>query len=237
MKLLASIYDRNWFGALLAILMLTSIPVAGQFTPADVARSDFWVPDGVVHAILETNGVIYLGGEFTSLSPNAPATALLNAVNGRSDVSFPAVHGTIYSAIPDGTGGWYVGGRFNQIGNEARTNLAHLLADNSLDAAWTPQANDVVQALKQVGGVVYVGGEFSTIAGQPRRNLAALDAMSGAVLPWNPDVCCDLSPDLRSRVLTLESSGTGFTSADSSARSTGDRATSWPPWTSRREPG
>ena len=207
LKLLASIYDRNWFGALLAILMLTSIPVAGQFTPADVARSDFWVPDGVVHAILETNGVIYLGGEFTSLSPNAPATALLNAVNGRSDVSFPAVHGTIYSAIPDGTGGWYVGGRFNQIGNEARTNLAHLLADNSLDAAWAPQANDVVQALKQVGGVVYVGGEFSTIAGQPRRNLAALDAMSGAVLPWNPDVCCDLSPDLRSRVLTLESSG------------------------------
>ena len=207
LKLLASIYDRNWFGALLAILMLASIRVAGQFTPADVARSDFWVPDGVVHAILETNGVIYLGGEFTSLSPNAPAAALLNAVNGRSDVTFPAIHGTIYSAIPDGAGGWYVGGRFNQIGHEARTNLAHLLADNSLDAAWAPQANDAVQALKQVGGVVYVGGEFSTIAGQPRRNLAALDATSGAVLPWNPDVCCDLSPAQRSRVLTLEGSG------------------------------
>jgi len=208
LKPLAFISGQNWFGAFLAILMLACVnKVAGQFAPSEVPRSDFWIPDGVVHAILETNGVIYLGGEFTSLAPNGPATALLNAVNGRSDVTFPAVNGTIYSAIPDGAGGWYLGGRFNQVGNEARTNLARVLANNSVDAAWTPQANDVVHALKQIGTVVYAGGEFSAITGEPRHHLAALDVLSGAVLPWNPGVCCDASPEQRSRVLTLESSG------------------------------
>ena len=85
----------------------------------------------------------------------------------------------------------------------ART-LAHIFADHSVDAAWAPHANNSVHAHERISGTVYVGGDFSIIAGQPRRNLAALDAVSGAALPWNPDVCCDLSPDQRSRVLTLE---------------------------------
>ena len=144
LKLLASICVWTRPVALIALLMLASAKVAGQFAPLDLPRSDYWIPDGAVHAILETNGVIFLGGEFTSLSPNAPTTALLNAVNGLSDVTFPAVNGVIHSAIPDNSGGWYLGGLFNRVGSQARTNLAHIFADNSVDAQWNPSPNDVV---------------------------------------------------------------------------------------------
>ena len=205
LKLLAGIFGSNRLGTCLALLLLFPVVAGGQFLPAERPRTDFWVPDGVVHSILETNGIIYLGGEFTSLSPNLPTTAMVNAVNGRADLSFPTILGLVHCAIPDGGGGWFLGGRFHRVNDALRTNLVHLLADNTIDPGWRPETDGPVYALKLAGGALYLGGDFTGVAGQPRRKLAAVDAVSGAVLPWNPDVCCDLSPDNRTRVLSLES--------------------------------
>lgn len=204
LKLLACIFNRNWLGASLVLLLLWLGSARAEFLPTESPRSDFWLPDGVVHAVLETNGVIYLGGEFTSLSPNLPTSAMLNAVNGHADLTFPPVAGILYSVIPDGAGGWFIGGRFNRVGNFARTNLAHLLANNAVDPAWAPSTDATVHALKLVAGVVYVGGDFASVSGEPRRRLAAVDAVSGAVSSWNPDICCDLSSDNRARVMALD---------------------------------
>jgi hypothetical protein len=135
LKLLACIFNGNRLGASLVLLLLWLDSARAAFQPAEIPRPDFWLPDGVVHAVLETNGVIYLGGEFTSLSPNLPTSAMLSAVNGHADLTFPPVSGIIYSAIPDGAGGWFLGGRFNRVGNFARTNLAHLRADHAVDPA------------------------------------------------------------------------------------------------------
>lgn len=206
LKLLVCIFNRIWQGASLAILALYPVQTQAQFLPGNTPRSDFWVPDGVVHAILETNGVIYLGGEFSALSPNVPTTAMVNAVNGVLETSFPSINGIIHCAVPDRTGGWFIGGNFKQVGDTARTNLVHLLPDNSVDPTWTADANASVFAIKQIGNVIYVGGEFTEIAGETRRNLAALDVASGRLLTWRFDVCCDLSPDNRTRVTALDGS-------------------------------
>src|SRR5512145_3345877 len=37
---------------------------------AEWPRADFWVTDGHVNAVLQANGVIYLGGRFNYLRPN-----------------------------------------------------------------------------------------------------------------------------------------------------------------------
>lgn len=207
LKLLAGIFKSFGLGICLALVLLLPGSTWAQFLPSDRPRTDFWIPDGVVHAILETNGMIYLGGEFTSLSPNLPTTAMLNAVNGHADGMFPSIVGVVYSAIPDGAGGWFVGGRFDRVDGAARTNLVRLLADNSVDPSWQAETDGPVYALKLVAGNLYLGGDFTHVAGLPRRKLAALDAASGTVTAWNPDVCCDLSPENRTRVLSLESAG------------------------------
>lgn len=204
LKRLACIFNWNWLGASLVLLILWPGSARAEFLPTENPRADFWLPDGVVHAVLETNGVIYLGGEFTSLSPNLPTSAMLNAVNGHADLTFPPVSGIIYSAIPDGAGGWFIGGRFTRVGNFARTNLAHLLANHAVDPAWAPSTDATVHALKLVAEVLYVGGDFASVSGEPRRRLAAVNAISGAVASWNPDICCDLSVDNRARVLALD---------------------------------
>ncbi len=186
------------------VLFLTSFCTAfSQFQPSSLPRADFPVTDGPVHAILETNGVIYIGGEFTSVSLREPKTALVDIVNGLQESGFPFINGVVNAAAPDGNGGWYIGGKFTSVGGEARTNLARILSNNTVDLLWNPSANDTVHALLVDGGLVYVGGQFTTIAGQTRRNLAALDKSRGVATTWNPDVCCDALPDSRSQVLAL----------------------------------
>jgi trimeric autotransporter adhesin len=172
--------------------------------PVNSARRDFWVPDGPVHAIVETNGIIYVGGSFSAWTPNSPKTAWLDAVSGLERVELPTIDGNIYASVPDGLGGWYVGGQFRSLNGQPRNNLARIRRDGILDPVWNPGANDVVHALTVAGGVVLVGGQFTSIAGQVRRNLAAVDVLSGEVTTWDPNVCCDAGPEQRSRILALE---------------------------------
>lgn len=63
--------------------------------PSAFPREDFWLPDGPVHAILATNGLIYLGGSFNSLSrPNAPTAGGFDSYSASEDPDFPAILGT-----------------------------------------------------------------------------------------------------------------------------------------------
>jgi Ig-like domain-containing protein/beta-propeller uncharacterized protein DUF5122 len=157
--------------------------------PSEVPREDFWFPDGTVHAILATNGLVYVGGSFNSLSrPNAPTSGGFDQFSGSLDPDFPTINGAIHTIILDGSGGWFVGGRFSMAGNLARNNLVHIRADRTVDPEWQADTDAVVLAVALSGETLYVGGSFNTIAGQPRNYLAALNATTAEVTDWNPDV-------------------------------------------------
>src|SRR4030095_14870826 len=174
-------------------LFLTSVPAAEM---SNSARHDFWVVDGFVFTTVVTNGVVYVGGDFRSVAPNAGRGALLNIFSGESSPLLPQVNGAILSVVPDGSGGWFVGGEFTAIGGFPRTNLAHVTADLKVDPAWAPNAfgfTSVTQrsrifALARSDNALYVGGIFTNISAQSRNNLAALDLTTGAALPWNGGV-------------------------------------------------
>jgi len=171
--------------------------VAGQFTslrPAvgasairnNLARLN---PDGSVDAtfdpnangpiralVLQSDGRIVIGGDFTALQPNGAATtttrnrvARLNA-NGTLDLTFnPNISGgtlpQVSALVFQPNGKLVVGGRFTTVQPgttpAARNHVARFNADGSLDTAYNPNPNSIVLALvSQL--------EASNFAGTPR---------------------------------------------------------------------
>lgn len=157
--------------------------VAGQFTSlrpgvgASAIRNNLarLNPDGSVDAtfdpnangpiralVLQSDGRIVIGGDFTSLQPNGAATtttrnrvARLNA-NGTLDLTFnPNISGGTLPQVnalafqPNGK--LVVGGRFTTVQPgttpAARNHVARFNADGSLDAAYNPNPNSIVLAL------------------------------------------------------------------------------------------
>ena len=157
--------------------------VAGQFTSlrptvgASAVRNNLarLNPDGSVDAtfdpnangpiralVLQPDGRIVIGGDFTSLQPNGAATtttrnrvARLNA-NGTLDLTFnPNISGGTLPQVnalafqPNGK--LVVGGRFTTVQPgataAARNHVARFNADGSLDNAYNPNPNSIVLAL------------------------------------------------------------------------------------------
>ena len=160
-----------------------SVPSAEfQETP----RADFWVPDGPVHAVVEANGVVFMGGSFSSLQRWRGSGVALSLDQWEADPSFPDVRGVVYAVVPDGSGGFYLGGDFNEVGGVPVFNLAHITAEHVVNPGWNPRPDGPVTALARAGRTVYAAGLFTEVDGFTRSGLAAVDAPSGAVTDWNP---------------------------------------------------
>jgi hypothetical protein len=181
----------------LLLLLSTSMTLA---QPSSMPRDDFWVPDGPVNAVVETNGVIYIGGLFGYVSPNSGTGGAFDLLSGAPVPRFPRFAGAIKTIVPDNAGGWFVGGSFASVDGFPIANLAHVSAKKVVDTNWIPNPDGAVLALVSSSSMLYVGGNFSTIAGQPRSALAALDPVTGGALAgWQADV---QTGDLPTRAVT-----------------------------------
>jgi hypothetical protein len=155
--------------------------------PSSAPRDDFWVPDGPVNAVVETNGVIYVGGLFDYVAPNSGTGGAFDLLSGASLPGFPSFSGAIKAIISDNEGGWFVGGSFVSVGGLPIRNLAHIQASKMVDTNWLPNPDGEVMTLLLGSNMLYVGGSFSTIGGEPRIALAALDPATGQALSWQAD--------------------------------------------------
>ncbi|MDX2284814.1 MAG: T9SS type A sorting domain-containing protein [Bacteroidia bacterium] len=131
-----------------------------------------------------SSGLILAGGSFSELGYYTPYGARFNGGSEIPTQDFPAINGSIETAIPDGAGGWYLAGSFSTIdGQSVGQRLAHILANNTLDAAFSPSPNATVYVLLKSGNTLYVGGSFTQIGGQSVSRVAAIDATTGQLLP------------------------------------------------------
>ena len=167
-------------GVVVAALVASAGPIRAQSV-----RTDLWVTNGTVNAVVEAGGVIYIGGVFTQVGPASGGAVPLDASTGLP-LALPKVAGIVSVVAPDGAGGWYVGGLFTHVGGVPRSNLAHIRADHTV-SAWNPNADGRVYALAVSGSTVYAGGYFTSIGGQLRNRIAALDATSGLATAWDPN--------------------------------------------------
>ncbi|MBC8001874.1 MAG: hypothetical protein H7X97_04725, partial [Opitutaceae bacterium] len=174
---------NGWLLALLALL--PSMPVLAQLS--STPQEKFWTTDGTVYSMLETNGVIYIGGDFSYVGPNNGSGAVTPTNSTAPYTGWPGVDGDVYAAVSDGAGGWYIGGSFVSVGDVVRTNLAHILSSQIVDPVWNPSANGPVNAIAIVGSDVIVGGSFTTINGLGRSRIASINKTTGLPTAWLPE--------------------------------------------------
>ena len=164
-----------------------------------------WQTNGIVFALAYAHGVLYVGGQFSSVRPprdplgtgEVPRSylAAFNATTGALIHSFsPAITGTaaspgVYSLAvsPDGKT-LYAGGTFDHVNGAYRDDLAAIsTATGALSTTWKPTANAKVNriAVAPSGSQIYVGGLFASLDGVARTYAGAVDA-SGKLLRWAP---------------------------------------------------
>jgi uncharacterized delta-60 repeat protein len=148
--------------------------------------------------VVQPDGKILIGGDFTALSPNggAPVTrggiARLN-LDGTLDTAFnpnplnPPGSSVLAIALqPDGK--ILVGGNFAGIAGQGRNRIARLDGTTGLADSFNPNADsDVSSIAVQADGKILAGGTFALIGGQTRKNIARLDATTGLADSFDPN--------------------------------------------------
>src|SRR5262249_13756011 len=139
----------------------------------------------VYAAVVQPDGKIVIGGEFTSVGgATVRGGARLNA-DGSRDTSFGATLNTagVYAIVRQPAGQLLIGGRFRTVDGPGRKGVARLNADGSLDTAFNPGGGvtntgadaTVYSIALQPDGKLVIGGLFDHVGGIERRHMARLD--------------------------------------------------------------
>ena len=131
--------------------------------------------------VVQPDGKILIGGDFTTLSPNGGAAVTRNRIarlnpDGTLDTAFdPNANGSVvYSIALQADGKILAGGFFTSIGGQTRNNIARLDATTGLADSFDPNANSVVYSIAvQADGKIFSGRPFQR-SEQHRRTAAQL---------------------------------------------------------------
>src|SRR5439155_1363260 len=151
--------------------------------------------NGVVRVVVvQPDGKILIGGDFTTLSPNGGVAVTRNQIarlnpDGTLDTAFnPNANGPILSIAVQADGKILAGGFFTTIGGQPRNNIARLDPTTGLADSFNPNASTFVRSIAvQADGKILAGGDFTSIGGQPRISIARLDATTGLADSFNPN--------------------------------------------------
>ncbi len=154
--------------------------------------------------VVQPDGKILLGGDFTTLSPNGGGAVTRNRIarlnpDGTLDTIFdPNANGTVYAIAVQADGKILLGGDFatlspNGGGAATRNRIARLNPDGTLDTVINPNASSTVFAIAvQADGKILAGGNFTSVGGQTRNRIARLDATTGLADSFNPNANDDV---------------------------------------------
>jgi len=156
--------------------------------------------NGVIRIIVvQPDGRILVGGDFTTLAPNGGVAVARNRIarlnpDGTLDAVFdPNANNSVSSIAVQADGKILAGGTFSSIGGQTRNCIARLDATTGLADSFDPNANDgVLSIVVQADGKILAGGAFSNIGGQARNRIARLDATTGLVDSFDPNANGDV---------------------------------------------
>jgi beta-propeller uncharacterized protein DUF5122 len=160
-------------------------PAIGRVVSTNPVNYTPNITNGAAYKSAEANGMLYVGGSFTSVTAAAGTTPTgtftrnhilaFNAATGSISTSFaPNVNGDVWAIVPSGTS-LYIGGSFSSVNGVARRGLAKIDAttgavDTSFNAALT--SGNVTEAAL-VSGRLIISGTF-------QKKILAVNPASGA---------------------------------------------------------
>ena len=151
--------------------------------------------NGTVYAaVVQPDGKIVIGGNFTTIAPNgggAVARSRIARLNpdGTLDAAFnPNANDTVLSLALQADGKILAGGFFTSIGGELRNHMARLDATTGLADSLNPDVDGLVNSIAvQTDGKILAAGAFTSVGGQTRHNIARLDPTTGLADSFNPN--------------------------------------------------
>ena len=163
--------------AALLLFSFAVLPAGGELAVRAQSAFDGFDPsaNGAVNVVVvQSDGKILIGGDFTAVSPNGGAAVTRNHIarlkpDGTLDTAFnPNANGTVNVIALQG-GQILVGGSFTTLspnGGAAvtRNRIARLNPDGTLDTAFNPNASSTVFAIAMQGSKIIVGGTFTTLS-------------------------------------------------------------------------
>jgi hypothetical protein len=156
----------------LAGACLTGTGVTATAAPPNLLTADplpTWQTNGIVWALEEVNGVVYVGGNFTAVRPPGSAPGH-NEVPRKNLAAFDAVTGALLPFSHSITAQTF---RYDP---DTQT------PDVSCTVDWDEHTYtcDTVYKIKKApdGSKIYVGGDFTSVDGKPRSRVAAFSTTS-----------------------------------------------------------
>jgi uncharacterized delta-60 repeat protein len=155
--------------------------------------------NGLIRAIVvQPDGKIIIGGDFTTLTPNGGSTVTRNRIarlnpDGTLDTAFnPNADGSVRTIALQADGKILVGGRFAAIGGQTRNFIARLEPVTGSADSFNPNATGgffegIGTITLQSDGKILAGGDFTNIGGQGRQSIARLDPATGLADSFNPN--------------------------------------------------
>jgi len=173
--------------ALAAVGVAVSTPaVAAPAVAPGSTPLTTWQAQGRVRTLAIANGIVYLGGSFTTLFSHGTRStvvrnhlAAINEATGAPTAWNPNVNGSVQTIRVIGTR-VYIGGSFTSVGGHAVRNVAAIgRASGRLVSGFHAAANSTVNALGASGSTLYLGGAFTRVDGSAHRHLGAVALATG----------------------------------------------------------
>ena len=155
------------------------------------ARSSFGnaiTPDlNYVSSIDIANGVVYFGGNFTTINNTSYNRNYIAAVSqsgsGTAASWNPDASSNVITLASQGST-VYAGGQFVSLNGYTRNNICEVNTTTGSITSWDANASSTVYSLAVSGTTLFAGGLFTTIGGQSRNYLAGIDTASGLATNW-----------------------------------------------------
>ena len=189
------------------LLLSVAVLLAGGVAARGQSALDGFDPNAnsvIFAVVVQPDGKVLIGGQFTTLSPNGGAAvpshfiARLNP-NGTLDTAFNPNPNTYVRAIAvQADGKIVIGGDFTALSpnggaSVTRNSIARLNPDGTLDTAFNPDANaTVVTLVVQTNGQILAGGNFNTFfpnngASVTRNRIARINTDGTIDAGFNPN--------------------------------------------------
>ena len=159
-------------------------PAIGRVVSTNPVNYTPNINQGAVFKMAEANGMLYVGGSFSTVTAAAGTTPAgtftrnkilaFNAANGNISTTFaPNFNGDVWAIVPSGTS-LYVGGNFSTVNGVARRALVKIDATTgAVDQTFNAKLTNNVSEAAIVNGRLIVSGVFG-------KKIAALNLTTGA---------------------------------------------------------